>query len=216
MIQCVVFDLDGTLINTLEDLTDAANDVLKEYGYPTHDVDAIQAMVGHGGFELMKLALPQGKNSDLETRNAFEKFKSCYEKRMTNKTKPYEGIRELLTELKNRDIPIAVHTNKPQFAATEIVQYLFSEFSFVDVIGYRSEETRKPNPHFTLKIAKKAGVKPGDCLFVGDSLADYETGKNAGMKIVLVTWGFRDRQHLSQKKDAILIDHPMELIACLS
>jgi phosphoglycolate phosphatase len=215
MIQCVVFDLDGTLINTLEDLRDATNDVLKEYGYPIHDVAAIKEMVGHGGFKLLERALPVGKNGQIETAKAFEKFKDYYEKRMTNKTKPYEEIENLFLELENRGISIAVHTNKPQAAATGIVRALFPDHSFVDVIGYRSEETKKPDPHFTLEIAKQAGVEPENCLFVGDSLTDYRTGKNAGMQIVLVTWGYRDRDHLSQKKDAKLIDHPMELIDCL-
>lgn len=215
MIKCVIFDLDGTLINTLEDLSDSTNDVLKEYGYPVHDLVSIKEMVGYGGFKLLERALPEGKNSHREIEVAFEKFKNYYKKRMTNKTIPYEGIRELILELEKREIQIAVHTNKPQSAATEIVRALFPDVSFVDVIGYRSEETKKPNPHFTLEIAKKAGVDPKNCLFVGDSWPDYETGKNAGMKIVLVTWGFRDREHLAQKKDATLIDHPNELLAFL-
>ncbi len=215
MIKCVIFDLDGTLINTLEDLRDATNDVLKEYGYPIHDLISIKGMVGYGGFKLLESALPAGKNGQREIEEAFEKFKDYYEKRMTNKTKPYEEIKELILELEKRGIQIAVHTNKPQFAATEIVRTLFPDTSFVDVIGYRSEETKKPNPHFTLEIASKAGVDPKNCLFVGDSLPDYETGKNAGMKIVLVTWGFRDREHLAQKKDAHLIDHPNELLTFL-
>ena len=215
MIQCVIFDLDGTLINTLEDLRDSTNDVLKEYGYPIHDLVSIKEMVGYGGFKLLERALPEGKNGQREIEAAFEKFKSYYKKRMTNKTKPYEGIEELIFELNKRGIQMAVHTNKPQSAATDIVRVLFPDVSFVDVIGYRSEETKKPNPHYTLEIANKAGVDPENCLFVGDSWPDYETGKNAGMKIVLVTWGFRDREHLAQKKDAELIDHPMELIKYL-
>lgn len=215
MIQCVIFDLDGTLINTLEDLMDATNEVLVEKGYKTRDLDEIRSMIGHGGYKLMQRALPEGKNSDLETEEAFEKFKEYYHKRMTNKTKPYQGIEILLEELQTRGIQVAVHTNKPQEAAAAIVRTIFPKVPFVDVVGYRSEETKKPNPHFTLEIAKRAEVKPEDCLFVGDSLTDYQTGKNAGMKVALVTWGFRDRSHLAQKKDAVLLDAAKDLLAIL-
>jgi len=215
MIQCVIFDLDGTLINTLEDLMDATNEVLKENGYPVRTLDEIRAMVGHGGFKLLQRALPEGKNSDEETEVAFASFKKAYGKCMTNKTRPYPGIEALLSNLIERGIKVAVHTNKPQEAATEIVKTIFPDVDFVDVIGYRTEETKKPNPYFTLKIAQKVGVDPSQCLFVGDSRTDYNTGKNAGMKPVLVTWGFRDRAHLSQESQAVLIDEAKELISYL-
>lgn len=215
MIQCVIFDLDGTLINTLEDLMDATNEVLAEKGYTIRSLDEIRSMVGHGGFKLLQRALPEGKNSDEETSEAFDAFKVYYDKRLTNKTKPYPGIESLLNSLEEKGIQIAIHTNKPQEAATKIVQALFPNVDFVDVIGYRSEETKKPNPHFTLEIAKKAKVEPKNCLFVGDSRTDFNTGKNAEMKPILVTWGFRDRIHLSQEREAILIDEPKELLAYL-
>lgn len=215
MIQCVIFDLDGTLIDTLEDLMDATNEVLAGKGYPIRNLDEIRAMVGHGGFKLLQRALPAGKNSDLETEEAFTAFKAAYHRRLTNKTRPYSGIEALLAELETKGIQVAVHTNKPQEAATEIVQSLFPQVNFIDIVGYRSEETKKPNPYFTLEIAKHAQVEPESCLFVGDSRTDFHTGKNAGMKPILVTWGFRDRAHLSQESEAVLIDEPKELLTYL-
>jgi phosphoglycolate phosphatase len=212
MIKCVIFDLDGTLINTLEDLMDATNEVMAEKGYPTHGLEATQSMVGRGGYTMLNQALPEGKNSHEETLDAFEKFKVYYKRRLTNKTRPYAGIEDLLTVLENRGIQFAVHTNKPQEAASIIVGELFPDRPFVDVVGYRSEETKKPDPHYTLEIAEKAGLKPEECLFVGDSLVDFNTGKNAGMKVALVTWGFRSRSHLSQADEAILVDKPKEIL----
>ncbi|MBC3888172.1 HAD-IA family hydrolase [Acetobacterium paludosum] len=212
----IVFDLDGTLINSLEDLIDSCNTVMAQHGFPTYAYEDGKKLIGRGLRNLTRDAMPEKYRSD----DAFvdeltDLLRAEYSVNYLKKTKPYPEITKVLDYLKTNRIPYGVCTNKPDSEAKSLIQILFKEYDFVDVVGFTSDDLRKPNPTTTLALAKKMGVNPEECLYVGDSMVDYETGTNAGMLPVLCTWGFESPEVISKFEDAFWIDNPMRIIEAL-
>jgi len=206
----ILFDLDGTLLNTLTDIAAAANHALSELDQPTHPTPDYRRMVGDGADVLMRRALPDDQQA-LAGR-ALELFKQHYIANMYAHTAPYPGIDDLLAALSERDIPRAVLTNKPHPAAVEMVARLFPEVTFTAVFGHRDSVPKKPDPAAALQIAQACGAAPTACHFVGDSNTDMHTAVNARMIPVAVTWGFRDRAELIDAGAKIVLQRPMDLL----
>lgn len=212
----IIFDLDGTLINSLEDLVDSCNQVMLHYGLKLKTYNEGKKLIGRGLRNLIKRALPQEMAKDEAlVDEALALMKAEYAKRYTKKTAPYEGIKDLLRHLHVHKIPFAVCTNKPDAAAKIIVESLFDIGEFVAVVGQNDDKPRKPDPTQTLEIAEKMGVNPARCIYMGDSVVDYNTAKNAGMLPVLCTWGFTKPEELMAYEDAIWIKTPYRAIAAL-
>ncbi|MBE6097883.1 MAG: HAD family hydrolase [Schwartzia sp.] len=207
--KAAVFDLDGTLINSLSDLTDSGNEVLEKYGRPKETEDAFRYFVGNGSKKLIERILPDLDNDGIE--KALAEYKEIYAKRLLNKTKPYDGITEMLEELKKRGIKIGVCTNKHMSAAEKILGKLFSEGTFDAYVGGRQGVPHKPDPANVFYVLEKLGVKPEETVYLGDTSVDMETAHNTGALAVGVTWGFRPEKELIESGAEILISHPMEL-----
>lgn len=212
MYKGVIFDLDGTLINTIEDIIDSCNTVMEYFGFVTYSYEEGKYLVGRGIYTLMERALPQDKINEEFLEECVMMMKEEYAKRYTNKTRPYNGIVELLDTLKEKNIPFAIHTNKPHKAANEIVKNIFNDYDFVKVFGYIDEETKKPNPQRAFEIANIFNVQPEECIFVGDSSSDINTAKNANMLPVAVTWGFRTKEELLEAGAEVFVDEPLGLL----
>lgn len=211
----IIFDLDGTLLDTIEDLTDSINDVMGTYGFPVHGADACKRMVGNGFLNLVKRALPEEKREDeVLLREAVNRFSKSYHRRYLNKTIPYQGIPELVDELAKQGIPLAVNSNKRGDYTSALVQKFFAHIPFVAVCGEREKEgiPKKPDPAAALEIAKLMGLEPSDVLYIGDSSTDMKTGHNAGMDTVGVAWGFRGREELKENRASYIADHPKDII----
>jgi len=212
--KAAIFDLDGTLIDSLADLADSANEMLTSYGYPTHDIDKYRYFVGNGSRKLIERCLPADKAADSAfVDEALAKYKECYDRNLTHKTACYDGIMDMLQTLQARNIPLGICTNKHQSAADIIVAKLFPKDMFVSVIGDCKDLPRKPDPKKVLLIADKMGVKPEEVAYFGDTSVDMDTGNNAGMLPIGVTWGFRPKEELVEHGAKILLDTPMELFS---
>ena len=210
--QAAIFDMDGTLINSLEDLADSVNEALKYYGLPPHTLEEYRYFVGNGARKLIERSLPKEKANDSDfVSEVLKYYDGCYERHLTNKTKPYEGILEMLKTLQDKKIPLGVCTNKQQFAADKIIQVMFPADMFGAVIGDQKGLPRKPDPTKVLKIAAKFNVNPKQVAYFGDTSVDMETAHNAGFLSIGVTWGFRPESELIESGAEILINHPSEL-----
>lgn len=210
--KAAIFDLDGTLINSLADLADSVDEAMTHYGFPTHTFEEYRYFVGNGARKLIERSLPKDKASDPDfVSEVLEYYNGCYERRLTNKTKPYDGIMEMLTKLQSNSIPMGVCTNKQHFAAEEIVNKLFPNIKFGSVIGDKKGLPRKPDPTKVLQIAKLFDVKPEYVAYFGDTIVDMKTAHNAGFLSIGVTWGFRPESELIESGAEIIIHHPSEL-----
>ncbi len=195
MYHSVIFDLDGTLLDTLGDLTAAANHVCRENGWPEHTAAEIQAMVGNGIPKLVHRFSPESARSPLLVASTIHKFNCWYSEHNMDLTAPYEGIPELLRHLKDRGVKLAVCSNKADQFTREMVEYYFP--GMFDVIrGNLPGTPTKPDPGVARGILEKLGAKPEETLMVGDSDVDVFTGHNAGLRGCGVTWGFRSREVL--------------------
>ncbi len=208
----VVFDLDGTLINSIEDLTDALNIVLDYYDLPPKTYAEGKQLVGKGIKNLVRFALPRKlRQIDGIVDEAYGRMMQEYERRKLNKTKPYKDIPYVLGYLNRHGVPFAVCSNKADRFVKEITDALFSDIDFAVTGGMHGEMSRKPDPEQTLECVEKMGLDPGECLYIGDSSVDYETARNAGMRPALCAWGFEGPE-VKEYKDALYIDHPMRII----
>ena len=211
--KAVIFDLDGTLVDSLADLSDSVNLMLESYGFPTHEVEKYRYFVGNGSKKLMERTLPRDKAASAEfVEEALVKYKAIYKERLLEKTRPYNGVRELLAELKSRGIPLAVCTNKHNDAALSIVKILFAPGTFEEVLGDRPGFPKKPNPATPLEIASHLGVKPDEVAYLGDTSVDMETAVHAGFLPVGVLWGFRPEEELVKNGAKVLLKAPLELL----
>ena len=212
--KAAIFDLDGTLIDSLADLADSANEMLAGFSFPRHDLDKYRYFVGNGSRKLIERCLPAEKAADSAfVDEALAKYKLCYDRNLTHKTVCYEGIMDMLTALQAKHIPLGICTNKHQSAADIIVDKLFPKDMFVSVIGDCKDMPRKPDPKKVLFIAAKMGVKPAEVAYFGDTSVDMDTANNAGMLPIGVTWGFRPQEELVEHGAKILLDTPMELFS---
>jgi phosphoglycolate phosphatase len=211
MYKLLIFDLDGTLVNSISDLGDSVNAVLEEEKLPTFDYEAYKHMVGNGTAKLIERALPEKMRTDDNIREFHRRFAQQYQKRCLDKTRPYEGIDKALTFLKERSVKLAVASNKPDEFARSIVSGLFGEGVFDIVTGKREGVPTKPDPAIINDILSKTGVSPDETLIAGDSDVDVYTAHNAGIKCIGCEWGFRGREELEQAGANFIISRPEEL-----
>lgn len=208
MIKGCIFDLDGTLVDSLEDLANSTNELLKRRGYPTHELSEYNYFVGNGVKKLVERALPFDKKH--ETDECLKEFYEIYERRCLEFTYCYNGINELLCYLKENHIHLAVVTNKPHYLAQKICDFYFKDI-FVKIIGNRIEYPLKPDPMSTLSVLDRFEINNDECVFIGDSNVDIYTGINAKMKTIGVTWGFRTYDELKDAGATYVVNHPSEI-----
>ena len=208
-----VFDLDGTLLNTLDDLTDSLNFVLRKNGLPGRTADEVRQSVGNGVGRLIEQTVPGGRGNPL-FEICVRAFQIHYAKNCKNKTKPYSGIEQLLRGLYDVGVRMAVVSNKPDKAVGTLVGEWFSPY--IDVAAGESPKIpRKPDPAAVFGVMKELGVCPENTVYIGDSEVDIETAQNTGIKFIGVTWGFRSRETLLRNGAETLIDRPDELLEIL-
>lgn len=210
--RATIFDMDGTLINSLEDLADAVNEMLEHYDFPTHPLEKYRYFVGNGARKLIERTVPKDRSTDKNfVDEALKYYDGCYQRRLTVKTKPYDGIIEMLQRLKALNIPRGVVTNKQHVCALELAEKLFPAGMFDYVIGDKDGLPRKPDPTKALKIASDFGVEPSEVAYFGDTSVDMQTAINAGFLPIGVTWGFRPRSELVESGAKLIIDQPLEI-----
>lgn len=211
--DAVVFDLDGTLTDTLEDLRNSVNHSLKEFGFPERTLDEVRSFVGNGVRRLIYLSVP--KNTPEETaEECLKVFKEYYQSHSLVKTKPYNGIIVMLEELKKQGIKTAVVTNKMHDAAVDIVCIFFDGLIEVTV-GQIDGVAQKPQPDGIYLALEKLGVSKEKAVYVGDSEVDCTTARNAGIPCIGVSWGFRDKSVLLENGASFIIDSPGQIIDCV-
>lgn len=211
MKQLVIFDLDGTLLNTIADLAQSTNYALEELGYPTHEENAYRFMVGNGINKLFERALPEGEKSEANVLRVRQKFVPYYDLHNADKSQPYPGIPQLLAGLQEKGIQLAVASNKYQSAAEKLVAHYFPAIHFVAVFGQREGVPSKPAPTVVYDILKKVDIAPADTLYVGDSGVDMQTALNAGVASCGVTWGFRPRTELEAFHPDYIVERTEEI-----
>ena len=212
-IKAVIFDLDGTLVNSLADLAGATNHVLAEAGYPVHPVEAYRHFVGNGLDVLLRRALPAGRPDTAAVYAALlERVRQRYDTHWHDQTVPYPGVTELLAGLARHGLPIMVLSNKPDPWVVPCVRHFFPETSFTVARGARPDVPRKPDPQAALALAAQVGVAPEQVAFVGDSSVDMRTAVNAGMPGFGATWGFREREELLSSGASALLEQPDDLL----
>jgi len=211
-VKAALFDLDGTLLDSLEDLADSANSVLTEYGVPTHPVEAYRYFVGDGAATLIHRILPSDRQAPAEEARCLRRFREIYATRWNIKTRPYEGIPEMLTALAQRGMKLAVLSNKPHDATAQCVGELLRETQFDAVQGQVPDIAKKPDPGGALEIARQLDIRPHEFLYVGDTATDMQTAVSAGMIPIGVLWGFRTADELLKHGARRLINNPAELI----
>lgn len=210
-IRAVLFDLDGTLVDTLGDLADATNEALRRRGFPEHPEEQYRHMVGNGARRLIERALGESCTPDLAAQLLAD-FVRIYDEGCLRRTAPYPGIPEAVTALKKRGLPLAVVTNKPEKQAIKIVCRFFGIDAFSYVVGGRSGRAAKPDPAAALEVLAALGVPPSAALFVGDSDVDMETARAAGMRGAGAIWGFRGEEELRQAGADLLLRKPIEIV----
>lgn len=215
--KVVVFDLDGTLLDTIEDLRDSMNSVLMERGYPVHDSEAYKYFVGDGMRELARRALPEDKRSEDEVDSALKGMTAQYAQRWADKSAPYPGIDKLLNGLAEKGVKCAILSNKLDAFTKQVVEKLLPDWSFYPIFGERQAMgvPKKPDPAGALEIAQILKVQPSECLYLGDTAVDMKTANAAGMYAVGVLWGFRKADELLENGAKILISEPQELLDIL-
>lgn len=222
MDKLIIFDLDGTLLNTIDDLGEACNHALAAYGYPMHAIEEYPRLVGNGINKLIERALPEGHKDEATVLRLREVFVPYYNAHNRVYTRPYEGIPELLAQLKAAGYRLAVASNKYDEAAKTIVEHYFPGV-FDIVLGERAGVERKPNPQIVFDVAAElldevpgaldvASLDENKVLYVGDSVVDIETARNAGLPCIACTWGYVEREKLEEAKPDFLADKPDEVL----
>ena len=206
MKKLVIFDLDGTLLNTIADLAHSTNYALNKLGYPTHEIDQYHFMVGNGINKLFERALPEGEKSEENVLRVRKQFIPYYDQHNADDSCPYPGIPELLSNLKTACIQLAVASNKYHSATQKLIEHYFPEIHFTAVFGQREGRNVKPDPTIVFDILKIAGVDKKEVLYVGDSGVDMQTAANAGITACGVTWGFRPRTELEKFNPSYIVD----------
>lgn len=210
MYEVIIFDLDGTLLDTLDDLHAAVNAALAKFGFPLRKKEEVRAFVGNGIAMLIKRAI--GKDTPLFD-SVLAEFKQYYAAHCKDETKPYEGIIQLLQALKARGVKTAVVSNKADFAVKILAQEYFSDL-LLAAVGEDEEHgiRKKPAPDSLLQVLRQLGADKAQTVYVGDSEVDIQTAKNAGVACISVTWGFKDKEFLLENGGEILVDSPLEIL----
>ena len=213
--EAVIFDLDGTLLDTLEDLSDSMNAALRQLNYPTHRTAEYRYFVGDGMAELARRVLPPDQRDDATVEISKQLMTEEYNRRWNVKSKPYLGIAEMLDALTMAGVPMAVFSNKPDSFTQMMVPALLPRWKFHLVLGARPGVPVKPDPQGALEIANALGVSPECILYVGDTNTDMCTATAAGMHAVGVTWGFRKVEELLENGAQSILDNPLDLLKLL-
>lgn len=212
----IVFDCDGTILNTLEDLMDTMNYVLIKHSYPTRSYEEIRSFVGNGLAKLVDRSIPSltPPISDKEKATMLQEFKTYYADHCNDKTAPYPGIYELLKELKEQGYKLAVVSNKVQEGVTALNNQYFKEY-FTVAIGETPNRKRKPEPDMVLAALEELQSKPEEAIYIGDSEVDLATAKNSGLLPIAVTWGFRDEDVLRELGAEYIAKEPEDILSLL-
>ncbi|MBN1654950.1 MAG: HAD family hydrolase [Deltaproteobacteria bacterium] len=210
--RAVIFDLDGTLLDSLRDLADSMNQSLMAYGLPQHPVDAYRFFVGDGIETLVLRAAPESKDNPELKRRILLSMRKEYKSRWANNTRPYAGIAELLDALTKRGVKMAVYSNKPHDFTELCVTRLLPEWRFGLIYGVSEQNPRKPDPTVPLRIAKRFEIEPKHFLYLGDTGMDMKTALASGMVPIGALWGFRSKEELLAGGTKTVIDHPMHLM----
>lgn len=211
MKKLVIFDLDGTLLNTIVDLALSTNYALHKLGYPTHEVEKYNFMVGNGINKLFERALPEGEKTEENVLRVRKEFIPFYDMHNADESRPYPSIPELLSYLQDTGIQIAVASNKYQAATQKLIAHYFPTIRFTAVFGQREGVKVKPDPTIVFDILKIANVEKKDVLYVGDSGVDMQTAANADVTACGVTWGFRPRAELEEFTPLYIVDTAEEI-----
>lgn len=212
MTKLIIFDLDGTLLNTIADLANSTNYALDLNGYPTHEVGKYNFFVGNGINKLFERALPEGEKSMENVLKIREAFVPYYDVHNADDSRPYEGIENLLTKLRERGIQLAVASNKYDSATKKLIKHFFPNVPFASVYGQRDGINVKPDPTIVFDILKDTGISADEALYVGDSGVDMQTANNAGVTSVGVTWGFRPRAELQEFSPNHIVDRAEDIL----
>ena len=212
--KTVIFDLDGTLLYTLEDLKDSVNFALSKFNYPQKNLEEIKNFVGNGVKVLMELSIPQGKNNE-NFDECLAIFKTHYAQNMYNKTKPYDGIIEMLENLQNLGFKTAVVSNKFDLATKELCKKYFAE-KIELAIGESKNIRKKPAPDSVFKVMEILNSNKNSTYFVGDSEVDIQTAQNANLKCISVTWGYKNEEFLLKNGAKFLANSPQEILKIIT
>ena len=213
--QAVLFDLDGTLLDTAEDLADAMNAALGQLGCPPRSLAECKRFVGDGLRMFASRSLPEDRRDDETLTRCCQVFRDAYARCWNVKTRPYAGVADLLDALAERGVPLTVLSNKPDEFTRMMVERMLAGWQFAAVRGVRDDGVRKPDPAGALEIAARLAIPPQAFLYLGDSDTDMETARAAGMFAVGATWGFRPACELAAHGAGALIDHPLDLLDLL-
>jgi len=216
MSRAVIFDLDGTLLDTLEDLGECTNAVLRWLGHPEHPREAYRWLVGEGMEQLVRGALPEGHRDPPTVARGLERLKREYATGWRRHTRPYPGIMAALGELAAARLPAAVLSNKADEFTQEMVTHFFGAGAFTRVLGSRPGVPRKPDAGAALELAAALAVPPADIAFVGDTRIDMQTAVHAGMRPLGVTWGFRPESELREHGARSIVHSPAELVPAIA
>lgn len=212
MKKLIIFDLDGTLLNTIADLAAATNYALNILGFPAHPQAAYFHFVGNGVSKLLERALPPAARTSENIQKMRALFVPYYDVHKTDKTIPYEGIIPLLQELARRKIKLAVASNKYQAATQQLMAHYFANIPFAAVYGQQSGVPNKPDPLLVRHIMRLTEMAAADTLYVGDSDVDMQTAQNAGVDACAVLWGFRSREELAAYRPVLLAEKPSDIL----
>ena len=213
MKKAVIFDLDGTLTNTLKSLWKSTNMALATAGLPPHEIDSYKYFAGNGAKELIRKSLIADGDTELvHFDSVMEAYNRIFEEYCMYKVKPYDGIPELLKALKEKGLHLAVNSNKPQPRTVDVVEEIFGKDTFDLLVGQCEERRRKPAPDGVNYILEQLHLNKEDVLYIGDTCTDMQTGKSAGVFTVGALWGFRDRQELVENHADAIIEKPLELL----
>lgn len=208
--ELAIFDLDGTILNTLDDLADSLNHVLSQHGFPQHTADEVRMMVGNGILNLIKRALPN--NTEQATVEAvYADFNAYYKLHSADKTKPYNGITDMLEQLKANGVKLAVVSNKADYAVQDLCKKYFGGI-FDAVAGEKTGVPKKPAPDSVNSILSKLGTERKKSVYIGDSDVDLQTAANAEMDCIAVNWGFRDEKLLRENGAEVIVSSPNEIV----
>lgn len=211
MKKLVIFDLDGTLLDTLADLAESTNEALSLNGFPRHAIGEYKFFVGNGINKLFERALPEGAKTEANIQRVRKAFLAHYDVHNTDLSRPYSGIPALLEELQNAGVRLAVASNKYQAATCKLIAHFFPAIRFAAVLGQREGVPAKPDPAIVREILTLTGVEPADALYVGDSGVDMQTALQGGVTACGVTWGFRPRTELDSFRPAYIADRPVQI-----
>ena len=213
--QAIIFDLDGTLLNTLADIAESVNRTLTDYHFPTHPIEAYKYFIGNGWKKLVIRALPEAHRSKQLIAECVTKSRKVYRDNWNRQTRLYEGIPELLNKLTERKLPLAVLSNKPHDFMLKCVEWYLNKWKFKALMGQSDKFPLKPDPASALEVAAQIGLPPSAFLFIGDSAVDIQPAEAAGMRSVGVTWGFRGTEELEEAGCRTLVHQPLDILSLL-